>query len=114
MVIIKKDPNFLIKMSETEKNAIVNSIKYIITDLGEDELQTRTGFDIEEYENLSRTVSQSSNSIDLDEDRLVMLHQALNEVGNGIDIPLFELQIGIPCSQIIEMLQSIDEKLDLL
>jgi hypothetical protein len=108
------DSKFLIEMSEKERNAIVNSNKYIIVDLGEDELQTRTGFEMEEYENLSRIVSQSLNPIDLDEDRLVMLHQALNEVGNGIDIPLFELQIGVPRTEIIEMLNTINEKLDLL
>jgi|ERR1700722_6309480 len=115
MLIGKKDcSKFLVEMSEKERYAIVNSIKYIIADFGEDELQTRTGFDKEEYENLSRTVSQSLNPSDLDEDGLVMLHQALNEVGNGIDIPLFELQIGVFRTEIIEMLNTINEKLDLL
>ena len=110
MIITKKtDSNYLIELTETEKNAMLNSIKFIINDLGEDELQTRTGFDVNEYASLSNVISQSSNPTILNEDGISMLRQALNEVGQGIHIPNFEQEIGVPHLEAIKMLRYIHE-----
>ena len=110
-MFIKKqgEGNSLIRMSDAERNALINSINFIIDDLGEDELSTRTGFSIEQYQDI-RQLIQNVNSITLDTEQLRMLDEALNEVGQGIFIPEFEKEIGLPHDDIMQMLACLEEQ----
>jgi hypothetical protein len=83
-MVIKEidESNYFIKFGDEDVAIIVNIVLFIIENL-EEELSTRTGFSNEEYQSLVQKLkSPKAASFSIEE--LAMMHQALNEVCNGI------------------------------
>jgi len=96
MIIDPKYGKFSLIFNQNEKEAIINAINYIMVDLI-NESQTRTGYNAAEYMDLLEILDDTNQSIVLfEKTHLFMIHQALNEVINGISIPNFIAEIGIP------------------
>ncbi len=111
MIIDVKYGKFTLLFNQNEKEAITNAINYIMVDLI-NELQTRTGYNAAEYMDLLKNLGDTNQSIVLfEKTHLIMIHQALNEVVNGISIPNFIAEIGIPEA---ELKVSLDQLNDLL
>lgn len=96
-------------MNEDDRIAIVHVIAYVIEHLNE-ELTIRTGFSKEEYQNLIVKITNSGDQ-SFSNDEVIMIHQALNEVCNGILISDFEKEIGVPVIKIKEMLEILNQNM---
>jgi hypothetical protein len=104
MIIDSKNGKYNLIVSQNEVGAIANAINYIIGDLN-DELQTRTGYNVAEYKDLLKYMYDNhKSSMVFDKTYLIMISQALNEVVHGISIPNFIDEIGIPKADLKESL----------
>lgn len=103
---------YTLKMNNEDIRVIVNAVKYVIENLNE-ELSIRTGFSIKEYENLINKINGNNlKNHSFAKEEVVMIHQAFNEVCNGVFINDFEQEIGLPLFEVKKMLESLDKALD--
>jgi hypothetical protein len=112
MVIRKNNEEYDIYISHLERTALVNTIIYVVKHLGT-ELQTRTGFSVDEYNALLNSIHKnSSGNLSLSIQEIGMLHQAFNELVNGIVVPDIELNIGISIDKANSMCEELDQKIE--
>lgn len=108
-MIEKSGEKYLVKTSKNTHTAVINSIETILREL-EGELQTRTGFTNEEY--LELLDKSREKFTDLSRDELIMVHQALNEVCNGLRLENFELVLGANRAELLDLLAETSKLLD--
>ncbi len=106
------DAKYFMELNGVVKQSIVNSIVCTMDDLGVEEIDTRTGFTMEEYQTLLQKIGRDPGEVTLSKDELIMIHQVLNEVSNGISVPDFNRQIGVPVSETRAWMAYLDSFID--
>ena len=105
-------PEYDFKITSPEKKSIIKAIRYVIHEL-QDELPIRSGFTIDEFEELISFLKKSdSNHFKLTRIQLLMLHQLFNEIINGVHISDHQIFIGMrddDAKKIFSMLDNIIE-----
>lgn len=97
-------------LEDYEKKGIAKSIHIVIQELGED-VSTRTGFLIKEYEDLLQKISMGRKFISFSKDELTMIHQVLNEVFYGINHISATQLTGINDDQQLIMLNQLQKEI---
>jgi len=99
---------FEIEFCEGENFSLVKIIAFIMEDLI-NELQTRTGYNEEEYTLLRKHLLNNQNKkTTLSWEQLMMLRQALNEVLHGIHISDYVAEFGLTEERMEGMFDEID------
>jgi len=108
MDLHKKKDGLVSIFSEAEVIFFHRSIDFLINELNE-ELSTRTGFSIQEYQALKLKIDNNgTREHSFNEEEVIMIHQLLNELCHGIFISKFENQFGLPMGDAIKLLTRID------
>lgn len=109
---IRNDPKYTLDINDTEKNALINTINYLVNSL-EEELSTRTGFSLDDYKKfLDLFRAPNINSYHLNVYQLQMLHQAFNEILNGVFIDDFGNEIGLTLIEAEIFFKSLEKAID--
>ena len=102
----------MLDITIAEKKALINVINYVINELN-DELSIRTGFSLNEYKIFLEILKRDNlRNYIFNKDQLQMLHQAFNEIINGIFIFDFEVKIGLTIKEAKEIFESLSSVID--
>jgi len=100
---------FQLRLSIIEKSALLKAVDLCLAELGT-ELSTRTGFTDEEYRHLGYKMDRFNNNyFSVNEDELIMINQAFNEVYNGFYVQNVEATVGLEVKEVNDIFNQVKE-----